>query len=452
MSCKLSMIGRIRLAHVFSAALLGATVFGARAEALPAFAAQTGQPCQMCHVGGFGPQLTPYGRDFKLNGYTQRSTPFNLPVSAMVVASYLRTAKGQDPPPADFKANDNFALDQASLFLAGGLGSHLGGFVQTTYDGIAHAWTWDNLDLRAVTRAQMGKTPVTLGVSLNNNPTVQDAWNTLPAWAFPYTDSALRPAPATSPILGNLAQVTLGATAYAWINQTVLVEMGAYGSPSASTLRSLGADPTSPGDISGLAPYGRIAYQQPLGGGTIQIGGFGMGAAIHPGLDRSTGLVDNYTDLGLDASYQKAFANGDVISFNGRFLHEQQSLKATCVLAGAQVQGCAGDYLTDYRADVSYYWRDKIGLTVAGFETVGGVNPVLYAGNRTFKPDSQGVMVQIDGTPFGGQDQPHRRINLRVGLQYSAYGLFNGAHHNFDGSGRQASQNNSLRVFTWLAF
>ena len=32
------------------------------AEALPAFAAQTGQPCTACHIGGFGPQLTPLGR------------------------------------------------------------------------------------------------------------------------------------------------------------------------------------------------------------------------------------------------------------------------------------------------------------------------------------------------------------------------------------------------------
>src|SRR5579862_1524296 len=69
------------------------------AAALPAFAAQTGQPCQMCHVGGFGPQLTPYGRNFKLSGYTQRATSFSVPLSAMAEASYIRTSKPQDPPP-----------------------------------------------------------------------------------------------------------------------------------------------------------------------------------------------------------------------------------------------------------------------------------------------------------------------------------------------------------------
>jgi len=38
------------------------------AEALPSFARQTGQQCVACH-NGF-PELTPYGRQFKLNGYT----------------------------------------------------------------------------------------------------------------------------------------------------------------------------------------------------------------------------------------------------------------------------------------------------------------------------------------------------------------------------------------------
>jgi hypothetical protein len=51
-----------------------ATLVGAPARAVPSFAQQTGQPCHSCHVGGFGPQLTPFGRAFKLGGYTLRSS------------------------------------------------------------------------------------------------------------------------------------------------------------------------------------------------------------------------------------------------------------------------------------------------------------------------------------------------------------------------------------------
>lgn len=36
------------------------------AGAVPDFAQQTGQACSTCHIGSFGPQLTPFGREFKL--------------------------------------------------------------------------------------------------------------------------------------------------------------------------------------------------------------------------------------------------------------------------------------------------------------------------------------------------------------------------------------------------
>src|ERR1700722_10741772 len=38
------------------------------AEALPSYARQTGQPCATCHTAF--PELTPYGRRFKIGGYT----------------------------------------------------------------------------------------------------------------------------------------------------------------------------------------------------------------------------------------------------------------------------------------------------------------------------------------------------------------------------------------------
>lgn len=45
-------------------------------HALPSYAPQTGQRCSSCHVGGNWPQLTPWGRFFKLSGYTAGKSLF----------------------------------------------------------------------------------------------------------------------------------------------------------------------------------------------------------------------------------------------------------------------------------------------------------------------------------------------------------------------------------------
>ncbi len=190
--------------HVAAASILSlAGMATTPAWAVPAFAVKTGQPCAACHIGGFGPQLTPFGRAFKLGGYTMDAGTNAFPVSAMVESSFVTSSKAQEAPPADhYSDNNNFSLDQASIFLAGGIGDHLGGFFQMTYDGIGRSFSWDNLDLRATDNVTILGNDVLMGVSLSNNPGVQDVWNTLPAWGFPYTSSALAPAPAASTIHG----------------------------------------------------------------------------------------------------------------------------------------------------------------------------------------------------------------------------------------------------------
>jgi len=421
------------------------------AAAVPSFAVQTGQPCAMCHVGGFGPVLTQFGRDFKINGYTQRAVNFNVPLSAQVIASYVHTRADQNPPAApNVKPNDNFALDQVGLFLAGGVGNHFGGFVQVTYLGIAKAWTWDNLDLRAVTTAEVAGTPVVFGASFNNSPGIDDPWNTLPVWGFVYTGSALRPSPANAPLFnGALAQTTLGLTGYAWIDGKVYVEAGGYRSPAASLLSSFGGDPTAPGEINGIAPYARVAYQRSVGAGDAQIGAFALSASLFPGRDRSTGFTDRYTDLGVDASYQLPRDNGDVFAVNARYTHESAALRASFALGNASNRD---DSIDDIRLDASYYYRGKVGATVGVFDTSGSTDFLRYGG-RTGRPDSQGVTVQLDGTPFGDGKGPLGSLfNVRVGVQYTAYTRFDGARINYDGAGANASDNDTVRVFTWFAF
>jgi hypothetical protein len=424
------------------------------ARAVPAFAEQTGQPCKACHVGGFGPELTPFGREFKLGGYTLR-THAAIPLSAMAIASWTHTKKDQDPPPEHLSRNDNLVLDQASLFVAGGIGEHFGGFAQlVTYDGVGRAWSWDNIDLRAVTSTKAFGSDSILGLTLNNNPTVQDPWNTLPAWGFPFTDTAVSATPDAGELIDDpLAGNVIGLTGYAWLGHKFYIEGGAYSSPSSGTLNFVGMDPTDPGSLHGVAPYGRVAYQTEVGGGTFEIGGNVLRASIFPGRDRSSGFADRYTDWGLDSSYFKALGS-DSITANVRFEHEKGNLRASCALElvgdGTDLD-CARYHLNEWRAAVRYTWRDKVGFTVSPFSITGSQNFNLYGGNGL--PDSNGVMGQIDYTPWGAGKSPlGPRFNARVGVQYTLYGKFNGRKHNFDDAGSNAADNNALRVFGWVAF
>src|SRR6202790_5233682 len=68
----------IRSAAVFAAAAILTTLLiigcASPAKALPSYARQTGQPCGTCHTDFVG--LTPYGRLFKIQGYTAGGGPY----------------------------------------------------------------------------------------------------------------------------------------------------------------------------------------------------------------------------------------------------------------------------------------------------------------------------------------------------------------------------------------
>jgi hypothetical protein len=55
--------------------------------------------------------------------------------------------------------------------------------------------------------------------------------------------------------------------------------------------------------------------------------------------------------------------------------------------------------------------------------------------------------------PFGKEDSWARPFaNLKLGAQYTIYTRFNGGTRNYDGSGRNAGDNNTLFLYAWLAF
>ena len=261
------------------------------ALAVPSYARQTGLACEACHT--IFPQLTPFGRTFKASGYTLFNTlkvqdidklahsTLSLsdlpPISAMVMASQSLAAKANDDNSS--KASTDFP-QQASLFYAGRISDNIGAFIQITYDDQSGSFGIDNTDIRFADVATIDGHNVIYGVSLNNNPTVQDLWNSTPAWSEPFISSPALQAPAAgAQIQGAMAGVVAGLSVYAFIDQAFYAEIGGYRSALQGASVANNGDTTN-NIISGAAPYWRLAYEYDFGSNSLEIGTSGIYAQL----------------------------------------------------------------------------------------------------------------------------------------------------------------------------
>jgi hypothetical protein len=417
------------------------------ALAVPSFAEQTGQPCAACHVGAFGPQLKQYGRDFKLNGYVSNDgKPHGLPLAVSTQVSFTHTDAAQPGPAAPhFAANDNFAIDQTSLYYAGRIAPRVGGFVQITYDGIAHQLHIDNTDIRYARDREVFGEDLVYGFTVNNNPTVTDLWNSTPVWGFPYNSSALAPTPLAAALIdGGLGERVAGVGGYTMWNNLVYFEVDLYRGLGYDVLNSTGIVPVANTDkTTGAIPYWRLALQREFGRSYLQVGTYGLSASVLPGGVDIPGRVDRFTDTALDANYQftanPKIVTSDMISAHATFIHEDASLRASEIIGGARLS----HGLNTLRADVSYSLGATVTPSIQYFRT-SGTNDAAYWGTPNGSPNSSGIITEIAYVPWGKPDSLISWGNVRFAAQYVSYFRFDGASNN-------ASANNALYVTVWAA-
>jgi hypothetical protein len=437
------------VARAYALARSSAKATAGTRKSIPSFARQTGLACSACHYQFL--TLTPYGRKFKLNGYTLTTrppitekdttnggklnlSPFSL-LSAMATAGITHL---KDTLPGT--QNDATALPQElSVFLGGQITSKVGLFSQFTYAGADGSFGIDNLDFRFANHTN-GTTPVVYGVTLNNNPTVQDLWNTTPAWGYPFIGSDAAVGPTASPVIdGAFSQNVLGLGAYTMIGGLVYGELSVY----RTAIQGQAAPDIASGAISGVAPYWRLALQKEWAHRYLSVGTFGMHSSLYP-QGALSGPTNAFTDVGVDAQFETKAGNGNVVA-RGSWIHESQTLDAAVIAGGATTPN---NNLSTFKLNASYYPMQWFGATAGYFQTTGSTDPALYPanpvdGSANGNPKSTGFTAEVD---FNAWE------NTRVGLQYTGYGNFNGGKTNYDGSGRNASSNNSLFVFMWLAF
>ncbi|QOZ47229.1 cytochrome C [Bradyrhizobium sp. CCBAU 53340] len=429
------------------AALLVVLTISQPARALPSFAVQTGQPCAACHIGAFGPQLTPYGRDFKLHGYVASDgNDHGLPLAFTTQFSFTHTAQPQDGGAAPgFKPNDNFAVDQLSLYYAGKVTSNLGAFVELNFDGVAQQAKLNNMDVRYAKEGELFGQELLWGITANNSPTVQDPWNSTPVWGFPYNSSPLAPTPMATTLVDNsLGQRVLGVGAYSVWNNLLYLEGDVYKGLDRGVLRATGQVPDDSDQTSSFLPYARVALLKDWERHHVEVGAYMLSGSVVPGGGQTLGLPVRKTDVALDATYQfitdAAKVTSDRLSAHATYIHETASMAGSDALA---LGALPNHWLDVMRADVSYSFAATVTPSVQYFRTAG-TSDGNYWGTANGSPNSDGMIFEVAYVPWGKPDSPFPNMNLRLAVQYVNY-------FRFDGTTAGASRNNNFYFSLWTA-
>ncbi len=471
-------------------------VLSAPAQAVPVFARQTGHGCQACHTSP--PELTAYGREFKLNGYTfGEAQPFPVAIGVMASIEYVGDNTDHSTPGAKVCPDCNEAhIDQGSIYFGGKITENIGMFGQWTFaqtGGGSGPWASaeDNTEVRWVHRFSSmgnGENDSVAGLMVNNNLTMQDVWNAVPAWQFPgwYANSQSGFAPVASPFLdGGVVggQRLIGFGAYVWYKKTIYAELSEYQKPwgsfswfvNGSGNNQCPGNPSTPSGCTAFAgnpsdvldhwnPYYRLAYSHDWGYNSIEAGIFGISAktywdaaywtpgAAEPGFGGNASGVftsgnstSKYNDFAIDWQYQYNRNEPWVFTAAGSWIHENASLSPW--FQNGLVSNDS-DSLKEFKIRGTLYYHRMYGASLSFTNLTGTTDPLRYAqgaggGSASGSPASNYWDIELDYVPLQ---------NMKFLLHYTDYTKLNGGAGNFDGFGNNSTGQNTLVAGIWWDF
>ena len=420
------------------------------AQAVPSMGRQTGYQCSRCHT--VFPELTPFGREFKLGGFSQVANNWDrrpwyekVPVSALLQVSRTETEnKNTDGAVPDAFPRDRQAIIQAGGFYYGGrIYDNLGALIQYNYDGFERKWGMEMFDLRYGSDAAVADKNLAWGVSMNNSPTLSDIYSSTPMWGFPHTESAtLQPAGSTM-IDMMLASQVGGVAAYGLWDDRLYAEFGGYGTAQTGFFRfmALGDRPVE-NRLRGTAPYWRVAWQGREGPHSYELGAYGLTSRVYADAEDLSLGTDRFNDLALDGQYQY-ITDQHQSSLHVTWIYEKQHWDSSF---DQGMSSAPSTVLKTFRADAHYYFKRMIGGAVQYFQTRGDANDLRYntgepvTGSANGSPNSKGWIGEIAFLPTKA---------IKLAVRYTAYQQFNGAKDNYDGFGRRARDNNSVFLLLW---
>ncbi|MDA8226063.1 MAG: cytochrome C [Betaproteobacteria bacterium] len=403
------------------------------ASATPIFARQTGQNCMACHAGGQFPELTPYGRLFKLTGFTLgKRTP--IPLAVMGVFGSTTNGPATAPTagaPGHTATDGTPTFYTGSLFFGGKITDNIGMLGQYTWNnyagdnGARFGGGSDNTDIRYANRIIEGGNDVIFGVSLNNNPGVEDVWNSSQAWGYgivPGSTGAFN-----TMLDGGLGSQVAGAGAYVYWNKTIYAELTGYrtgdGIFSFMTQNNGGQQ-----YISGTSPYVRLAATHEWGAQNIEVGytyfdtdvlgGYGAPSALN------SGPYTEYRDNAVDLQYQYLL-DPHTVTVEASRINET---------VNDNTNGISGTD-NETKAKASYTYEARYGAALGYYN--GTVSSSLGQSTTTaWVPEVFYIPVQ----------------NVRIGLQYTMYTEVPPTLNPTTGGNWNPSDFNQTFLYVWAAY
>ena len=209
-------------------------------------------------------------------------------------------------------------------------------------------------------------------------------------------------------------------------------------------------------------PVTSSQVSHPIGGwamsttgvGLLEAGLYGFNVKVFPGSASGTptalsGPTNRFNDVAEDVQYQ-FIGDEHIFTLAGTHIRESMTLDSSFATGAA---ANPSNTLSTTQLQATYYYRRKIGATVQYFSTTGSTDTLLYPATAAGEP---GVVTSANGSPdtrgWTGEVNYLPWLNVKLSLQYTWYSKFNGAGTNYDGVGRNASDNDTLYLLLWFAY
>ena len=301
-------------------------------------------------------------------------------------------------------------------------------------------------DIRATHFCHPGNHELLLGLDTNNDPSLQDVWNTVPSWGYPFYSSPQAVGAPAGPMIASLAQQTGSIGLYGLFDREFYAEVSMYRvGNNFFRFMNGGTSFASATYLAGWNPYWRAFWTKDSGANVWMVGTFGMASDVYPNSASPSGPTDTFMDNGFDTQYQY-LADTRKLTVRAAYIYERQSWDGSYPLGNVSVP--KGNFKT-LNTSASVAINDSWTFTGGYFLSNGSNDAALYGitdqnGNLlSQKPNTTGYKLEIDRT---------LTQNVIAIVQYAGFTKFNGLTSNVDGLGRKPSDNNTLWISIFFAF